>query len=148
MNRYFRAAYSALCGNVNVLKSVCSTWEDLLWAYTKCLVDTNVELQIREILGKIIFTLFWLFQRFCFYGNLGCQVLKGGIQNQIVLWPKINKLPMKILYFVNRHTVETSNIGHHFRKQSVLQIEIVKKWYCSIIFFKGSDHFWHKKFNL
>ena len=52
MNRYFRAAYSALCGNVNVLKSVCSTWEDLLWAYTKCLVDTNVELQIREILGK------------------------------------------------------------------------------------------------
>ena len=56
MNRYFRAAYSALCGNVNVLKSVCSTWEDLLWAYTKCLVDTNVELQIREILGKIIFT--------------------------------------------------------------------------------------------
>ena len=58
MNRYFRAAYSALCGNVNVLKSVCSTWEDLLWAYTKCLVDTNVELQIREILGKIIFTLF------------------------------------------------------------------------------------------
>ena len=55
MNRYFRAAYSALCGNVNVLKSVCLTWEDLLWAYTKCLVDTNVELQIRETLGKIIF---------------------------------------------------------------------------------------------
>ena len=56
MNRYFRAAYSALCGNVNVLKSVCLTWEDLLWAYTKCLVDTNVELQIRETLGKVIFT--------------------------------------------------------------------------------------------
>ena len=50
MNRYFLAAYSALCGNVNVLKSVCSTWEDLIWAYTNCLVDTNVELQIREIL--------------------------------------------------------------------------------------------------
>ena len=50
--RYFRAAYSALCGNVNVLKSVCSTWEDLLWAHTKCLVDTNVEQQIREILGE------------------------------------------------------------------------------------------------
>ena len=50
MNRYFLAAYSALCGNVNVLKSVCSTWEDLIWAYTMCLVDTNVELQFREIL--------------------------------------------------------------------------------------------------
>ena len=52
MNRYFRTAYSALCGNVNVLKSICLTWEDLIWTYTKCLVDTDVELQIREILVR------------------------------------------------------------------------------------------------
>ena len=52
MNRYFRASYAALCGNVNVLKSVCLNWEDLLWAHTKCLVDINVELRIREVLGK------------------------------------------------------------------------------------------------
>ena len=50
MNRYFLAAYSALCGNVNVLKPICLTWAGLIWTCTKCLVDTNVELQIREIL--------------------------------------------------------------------------------------------------
>ena len=33
---------------LQILKSVCSTWEDLLWAYTKCLVDTVVEVKIRE----------------------------------------------------------------------------------------------------
>ena len=62
MNRYFRPAYSALCGNVNVLKSICSTWEDLIWAYTKCLADTNVELQIHEILARPLSkfpALFW-----------------------------------------------------------------------------------------
>ncbi len=52
LNRYFRAAYSALCGNVSVLKSVCSTWEDLLWAYAKCLVDINVEMRIREVIAR------------------------------------------------------------------------------------------------
>ena len=35
-----------------------------------------------------------------------CQVSKGGIQNKIDLW--------KSLYFVN--SVESSKIGHHFRK--------------------------------
>ena len=30
------------------MKSVCTTWEDVLWAYTKCLVDTVVENKIRE----------------------------------------------------------------------------------------------------
>jgi len=48
VQRYERAAYSALCGNIQVLKSVCTTWEDVLWAYTKCLVDTVVENKIRE----------------------------------------------------------------------------------------------------
>ena len=52
MPLYFRAAYAALCGNINVLKSVCSTWEDLLWAHMKCLVDTMVEFRIREVLPK------------------------------------------------------------------------------------------------
>ena len=52
MPLYFRAAYAALCGNISVLKSVCSTWEDLLWAHMKCLVDTMVECRIREVLPK------------------------------------------------------------------------------------------------
>ena len=52
MPLYFRAAYAALCGNISVLKSVCSTWEDLLWAYMRCLVDTMVEQRIREVLPK------------------------------------------------------------------------------------------------
>jgi nuclear pore complex protein Nup107 len=50
MHRYVRAAYSALCGNIQVLKSVCNTWDDLLWAHTKCLVDISVEQRIRETL--------------------------------------------------------------------------------------------------
>lgn len=52
LSRYVRAAYSALCGNINVLKSVCVTWDDFLWAYTKCLVDISVELRIREALPR------------------------------------------------------------------------------------------------
>ena len=30
-----RAIYSSFCGNVQQLISVCKTWEDYLWAYTK-----------------------------------------------------------------------------------------------------------------
>ena len=30
-----RAIYSTFCGNISQLLSVCKTWEDYLWAYTK-----------------------------------------------------------------------------------------------------------------
>ena len=30
-----RAIYSTFCGNIGQLLSVCKTWEDYLWAYTK-----------------------------------------------------------------------------------------------------------------
>ena len=46
--------------------------------------------------------------------------------------------PRKVLYFVNRHGVESSKIKHHFRKEIVLRIENVKKKY----------HFWQIKLTL
>ena len=35
------------------------------------------------------------------YGNTGCGVFKGGIQNQRGIWLKINCSQMKSLYFAN-----------------------------------------------
>lgn len=44
---YERACYAALSGNLPQLLPVCDTWEDYLWAYFKCMVDTKVEQEIR-----------------------------------------------------------------------------------------------------
>ena len=61
------------------------------------------------------------------YDNLSCQISKRGIQNQLYFWPKINR--RKLLLFVNRHSAEPSKIGHHFRKESVSKIEVIKTFY-------------------
>ena len=50
------------------------------------------------------------------YGNTGCGVFKGGIQNLKGFWLKINCSQMKLLYFENWNSGELSKIGHHFRK--------------------------------
>jgi len=47
-----RATYAALCGNLEQLRSVTQTWEDRLWAGTKCAVDVMVETEIRDNLIK------------------------------------------------------------------------------------------------
>ena len=36
------------------------------------------------------------------YSNIGCQVSKRGIQNQIDFWPKINHIQRNLFHFVNR----------------------------------------------
>ncbi|XP_067420161.1 nuclear pore complex protein Nup107 isoform X1 [Emydura macquarii macquarii] len=46
-NRYERAIYAALSGNLKQLLSVCDTWEDTVWAYFRVMVDTLVEQEIR-----------------------------------------------------------------------------------------------------
>ncbi|MGH0139604.1 UNVERIFIED_CONTAM: hypothetical protein FKN15_014707 [Acipenser sinensis] len=45
-NRYERAIYAALSGNIKQLLPVCDSWEDTVWAYFRVLVDTLVEQEI------------------------------------------------------------------------------------------------------
>ena len=45
------------------------------------------------------------------YGNMGCQVSKGGIENQIDFWPRIKILERKI--------------WNYFRKKCVAKIEVM-----------------------
>jgi len=49
-----RAIYSSLCGNAKQLlaSGMCSSWEDRLWAYTKAMVDTLVEDELRKTMPK------------------------------------------------------------------------------------------------
>ncbi|XP_076849044.1 nuclear pore complex protein Nup107 [Brachyhypopomus gauderio] len=47
-NRYERAIYAVLSGNLRQLLPVCETWEDSVWAYFRVLVDTLVEQELRS----------------------------------------------------------------------------------------------------
>ena len=59
------------------------------------------------------------FAKFCgllriyelYYGNMGCQVFKGGIQNQLDFCPKNPYPQRKLLYFVNSHSGDFSKIA-------------------------------------
>uniref|UniRef100_A0A8B9YC89 Nuclear pore complex protein n=1 Tax=Bos mutus grunniens TaxID=30521 RepID=A0A8B9YC89_BOSMU len=46
-NRYERAIYAALSGNLKQLLPVCDSWEDTVWAYFRVMVDSLVEQEIR-----------------------------------------------------------------------------------------------------
>uniref|UniRef100_A0A8C2VLJ3 Nuclear pore complex protein n=1 Tax=Chinchilla lanigera TaxID=34839 RepID=A0A8C2VLJ3_CHILA len=46
-NKYERAIYAALSGNLKQLLPVCDTWEDTVWAYFRAMVDNLVEQEIR-----------------------------------------------------------------------------------------------------
>uniref|UniRef100_A0A8C2DEC1 Nuclear pore complex protein n=1 Tax=Cyprinus carpio TaxID=7962 RepID=A0A8C2DEC1_CYPCA len=45
-NKYERAIYAALSGNLKQLLPVCESWEDTVWAYFRVMVDTLVEQEI------------------------------------------------------------------------------------------------------
>uniref|UniRef100_A0A8B9H105 Nuclear pore complex protein n=1 Tax=Astyanax mexicanus TaxID=7994 RepID=A0A8B9H105_ASTMX len=47
-NRYERAVYAVLSGNLRQLLPVCETWEDTVWAYFRVLVDSLVEQELRS----------------------------------------------------------------------------------------------------
>nr|XP_003224660.1 PREDICTED: nuclear pore complex protein Nup107 [Anolis carolinensis]XP_008114805.1 PREDICTED: nuclear pore complex protein Nup107 [Anolis carolinensis]XP_016851349.1 PREDICTED: nuclear pore complex protein Nup107 [Anolis carolinensis] len=47
-DKFERAIYAALCGNLKQLLPVCETWEDAVWAYFRVMVDTLVEQEIRS----------------------------------------------------------------------------------------------------
>ena len=63
---------------------------------------------------QLVSTFFPYFQ----YGNMGCQVSKEGIQNNIGFWPKIKKESKEIIYFV---TLE-SGIEILLRKSEKFQL--------------------------
>ncbi|XP_069485822.1 nuclear pore complex protein Nup107 isoform X2 [Ambystoma mexicanum] len=46
-NRYERAIYATLSGNLKQLLPVCDTWEDTVWAHFRVMVDSLVEQEIR-----------------------------------------------------------------------------------------------------
>ncbi|KAK5622472.1 hypothetical protein CRENBAI_002992 [Crenichthys baileyi] len=43
LNRYERAIYATLSGNIKPLLAVCESWEDCVWAYFRVMVDSLVE---------------------------------------------------------------------------------------------------------
>ncbi|XP_051547167.1 nuclear pore complex protein Nup107 [Myxocyprinus asiaticus] len=45
-NKYERAIYAVLSGNLKQLLPVCESWEDTVWAYFRVMVDTLVEQEI------------------------------------------------------------------------------------------------------
>ncbi|XP_067110338.1 nuclear pore complex protein Nup107 [Osmerus mordax] len=47
-NRYERAIYAVLSGNLKRLLPVCESWEDCVWAHLRVLVDTLVEQEVRS----------------------------------------------------------------------------------------------------
>ncbi|XP_023265720.1 nuclear pore complex protein Nup107 [Seriola lalandi dorsalis] len=43
LNRYERAIYASLSGNLKPILAVCESWEDCVWAYFRVMVDSLVE---------------------------------------------------------------------------------------------------------
>lgn len=61
----WKAVLSVYCGNLPVLLSACTDWEDLLWAYFKVYIDVKVEEEIRAVSSKDFIQLpdqFWDFK--------------------------------------------------------------------------------------
>ncbi|XP_077450671.1 nuclear pore complex protein Nup107 isoform X2 [Stigmatopora argus] len=49
LNRYERAIYASLSGNLKPVLAVCESWEDCVWTYFKVMVDTLVEKQLMSL---------------------------------------------------------------------------------------------------
>ncbi|KAM4523466.1 nuclear pore complex protein Nup107 [Fundulus diaphanus] len=46
LNRYERAIYASLSGNIKPLLAVCESWEDCVWAHFRVMVDSLVEKEL------------------------------------------------------------------------------------------------------
>ncbi|XP_076015971.1 nuclear pore complex protein Nup107 [Genypterus blacodes] len=46
LNRYEKAIYASLSGNLKPLLAVCESWEDYVWAYFRVMVDSLVEQEL------------------------------------------------------------------------------------------------------
>ncbi|XP_077355682.1 nuclear pore complex protein Nup107 [Festucalex cinctus] len=49
INRYERAIYASLSGNLKPVLAVCESWEDCVWAYLRVMVDTLVEKHLMSL---------------------------------------------------------------------------------------------------
>ncbi|CAK9805973.1 Nuclear pore complex protein Nup107 [Anthophora quadrimaculata] len=49
---FYRAIYASLCGNVQQMLQVATSWQDGLWAYIKTLLDIKVEREVRDLVIK------------------------------------------------------------------------------------------------
>ncbi|XP_061663984.1 nuclear pore complex protein Nup107 isoform X2 [Syngnathoides biaculeatus] len=49
INRYERAIYASLSGNLKPVLAVCESWEDCVWAYFRVMVDTLVEKHLMSL---------------------------------------------------------------------------------------------------
>lgn len=52
IGQYYRAIYASLCGNLQQLITVAGSWQDELWAHMKCLMDIEVETEVRGVMAK------------------------------------------------------------------------------------------------
>lgn len=50
--QFYRTIYASLCGNVQQMLQVASSWQDALWAYMKTLLDIKVEREVRDLVAK------------------------------------------------------------------------------------------------
>ncbi|CAK9831014.1 Nuclear pore complex protein Nup107 [Anthophora retusa] len=49
---FYRAIYASLCGNVQQMLQVATSWQDGLWGYIKTLLDIKVEREVRDLVIK------------------------------------------------------------------------------------------------
>ncbi|XP_076280366.1 nuclear pore complex protein Nup107 [Lasioglossum baleicum] len=52
VGQYYRAVYASLCGNVQQMLQVATSWQDALWGHMKSLLDIKVEKEIRDLVVK------------------------------------------------------------------------------------------------
>ncbi|XP_003703721.1 nuclear pore complex protein Nup107 [Megachile rotundata] len=52
VGQFYRSIYASLCGNVQQLLQIASSWQDALWAYMKTLLDIKVEREVRDLVAK------------------------------------------------------------------------------------------------
>jgi len=88
-----RTIYAALCGNLEQLRSVCTVWEDKLWAGAKCAVDVMVETEIRS------------------------QIIKNFAELPTEYWNSSTSLS-KVIAEASSGLTETSNINKYRKIQS------------------------------
>ncbi|KAK9293476.1 hypothetical protein QLX08_011597 [Tetragonisca angustula] len=52
VGQFYRTIYASLCGNLQQMLQVASSWQDALWAYMKTLLDIKVEREMRNLVVK------------------------------------------------------------------------------------------------
>ncbi|RUP32842.1 107-domain-containing protein [Jimgerdemannia flammicorona] len=52
-DKYERAMYAALCGDVDHVLPVCTSWEDIVWTHYNALIESRIEKHLRRH-GKMI----------------------------------------------------------------------------------------------